>query len=433
MDTQRPDVVESGARLGLIVAAVMAATLMQTLDFIKPPGVSGDDWEPAMVADKQGHLYVAFAHAVVARERRGTYHTRLLVQRSDDGVHWNAPIAVAPPAPKGSEGQFDPWFTLAPDGRSLSLGFLQGYPHAPVEVVTSRNLGQSWSAPIGVSSLPPLLDKVVLALRGALMAVAYTDYHAHVIASVSTNQGTTWSTHVIATIHGLTDSSQMLVSGGSIDSKRNIFFTWDATWSSHHRPAPAAVWITRSGDRGASWTTTTIGYSGLPPRCRQCQDREFFAAQLTMAVGTDDRLYLLWNATSPSEKNGNGAPERVYLVSSSDRGHTFSEPREVSDAPTSAAHCFPAIATGPLPGDVRVAWMDTRSGEWNAYYRASRDGGLTFEPTVRLSSGRAVDFGVPYGDYMQLAVDRAGLTHAAWGEDDNQANPGNIWIANQIR
>ncbi|MGA8576710.1 MAG: sialidase family protein [Candidatus Cybelea sp.] len=233
---------------------------------------AGDDWEPATIADRAGHLYAAFAHADVSRERRGSYHTRMLVQRSDDGgVTWNVPVPIAAPAPRRSEGQFDPWFALAPDGTTLMLGFLQGYPKAPVDVVTSRNLGKTWSAPPkSISRLPPPLDKVVLASRGALMAIAYTDYKSHIVASISTDSGETWSTHVIFTIPGLTGSSQMLVSGGGIDSRNDIFFTWDATWDANHKPAPAAVWITKSADLGTNWTTTNIGSSGLPPACGQC-------------------------------------------------------------------------------------------------------------------------------------------------------------------
>lgn len=90
--------------------------------------------------------------------------------------------------------------------------------------------------------------------------------------------------------------------------------------------------------------------------------------------------------------------------------------------------------TSPRVRPVRLAWMDTRTGAWNAYYRYSTDGGRTLRaPSVALSTESAANFGIPYGDYMQLTVDTRGLTHAAWGEDDNQKNPGNIWIANQVR
>ncbi|MBV8147630.1 MAG: exo-alpha-sialidase [Candidatus Eremiobacteraeota bacterium] len=360
----------------------------------------------------------------------------MLVQRSDDGgVTWNAPVPVAAPAPKGSEGQFDPWFALAPDGRTLAFGFLQGYPNAPADAVMSTTLGRTWSTPpTRVSSLSPPLDKVVLVSHGSTRAYAYTDYHAHIIASISTDSGTTWTTHIISSLSELTPSSQVLVSGGGIDSRDDVYFTWDAVWDANHKPSPAAVWITKSSNLGASWTTTTIASSGMPPKCEQCEDRWFFAPQIAMAVGSDDTLYLLWNATTPSERNENGGIERIYFSTSSDRGATFSAPRDVSDAPLGAKHCFPALTTGPAAGDVRLAWMDTRAGSWNVYYRSSTNGGQTLSsPSIQLSSANAANFGIPYGDYMQMTVDTTGMTHAAWGEDTNQNNPGSIWIANETR
>ena len=37
-------------------------------------------------------------------------------------------------------------------------------------------------------------------------------------------------------------------------------------------------------------------------------------------------------------------------------------------------------------GDVRVAWMDNRTGWWNAWYRETADAGRTWSAEVRLSS-----------------------------------------------
>jgi hypothetical protein len=85
-------------------------------------------------------------------------------------------------------------------------------------------------------------------------------------------------------------------------------------------------------------------------------------------------------------------------------------------------------------GDVRVAWMDNRTGRWNTWYRRSADSGRTWSGTVRLSdrsdgapykSPRGFKF--PYGDYGQLAVDGRGRTHATWGEGPNYIGPGGAW------
>jgi hypothetical protein len=403
---------------------------------------AGDDWEPAIISDASGNLYVAITHASVAEEQKGVYYTQMMYQKSTDGgANWSAPAVVNPccPANRNEEGQFDPWFTLGPDGQTVSFAFIQNYSDATEDFTTSSNGGETWSTPIDVSSKPAPLDKTVLVSKGALFAYAYTDYNSNILASISTNGGDTWKTYVIANIPG--DLTQMLASGGGIDSEGNIYFTWDATWGKKHKPAPAAVWITKSADLGVSWTTTNIAYSGLPPACSSCQDREFFAPQINMTVGADDTLYLIWNSTPPGDLT-NGANERIYFATSRDHARTFSDAQNISDAPAMATHCFPTVVSGATPGDVRVAWMDTRTGRWNVFYRTSTTHGRKWKqtPSVRLSTYvpgirylTKQGFRFPYGDYMQMTIDPKGMTHAVWGADDDMNNPGNIWVANQVK
>jgi hypothetical protein len=94
---------------------------------------------------------------------------------------------------------------------------------------------------------------------------------------------------------------------------------------------------------------------------------------------------------------------------------------------------FPMIVAAG-PGDVRVAWMDNRTGRWNTWFRRSTDGGRTWSGAVRLSDRpggapykSAQGFRFPYGDYGQLAVDGRGRTHAAWGEGPSYTGPGGAW------
>ena len=84
----------------------------------------------------------------------------------------------------------------------------------------------------------------------------------------------------------------------------------------------------------------------------------------------------------------------------------------MSTAVPGIEHSFPAITPGPTPGDIRIAWMDMRTGDWNVFDRRSTDGGRHFGPEVQVS--RSVHgypyihpdgFDLPYGDYFQLTVD----------------------------
>ena len=103
----------------------------------------------------------------------------------------------------------------------------------------------------------------------------------------------------------------------------------------------------------------------------------------------------------------------------------------------SANAIFPAMAAAGS-GDFRVWWMDTRTGRWNVWYRASSDAGRTWSRDVRLSnaSGGAPykgtrGFGEAYGDYGEMAITNTGKTVAIWGEGPSYNGPGGVWFIRQ--
>ncbi len=99
---------------------------------------------------------------------------------------------------------------------------------------------------------------------------------------------------------------------------------------------------------------------------------------------------------------------------------------------------FPAIAAGAA-GDFRLTYMDSRTGAWNVWYRASTDGGVTWSADVKLSDATsgasyvsATGFAAPYGDYDAIAMTSVGKSVAVMGEGaDFTAGPGNIWFNRQ--
>jgi hypothetical protein len=171
--------------------------------------------------------------------------------------------------------------------------------------------------------------------------------------------------------------------------------------------------------------------SGAPPDCSaDLCGWAYLGAQITMTSDAAGTLYALWNAGSVDK-----GPERIYFAKSTDSGATWSARVDVSAAPTSAAHAFPAIVAGSA-GDVRIAWMDARAAGalWNTYYRRSKDGGATWTAETDLSTSVAgLDyikpdgFSYPFGDYFEIDIDDRGTTHAIWGEGLNYDGPGSIW------
>jgi hypothetical protein len=154
---------------------------------------------------------------------------------------------------------------------------------------------------------------------------------------------------------------------------------------------------------------------------------------MALTVGVDNVIYLLWNAASPSAAGG---PERVFFSRSVDHGASYTPAVGVSTAPTGTEHSFPAIAAGRSPGEVGIAWMDTRMGAWNVFYRESRAGGGSFGRTNRVSGFVAgypyltpAGFALPYGDYFKIVFGAGDRVLMAFGEGPSYAGPGNIWFS----
>ena len=86
-----------------------------------------------------------------------------------------------------------------------------------------------------------------------------------------------------------------------------------------------------------------MGVSGAPFPCSNC-GFAFLGAQATMAIGSDDTVYVLWNSTVDQT---NFAPERIYFAKSTNHGASYSTSQDVS----LAALAYPRVITS------RCRWM----------------------------------------------------------------------------
>lgn len=395
---------------------------------------AGDDWEPSITSDRFGHIYELNKHYDVkgGRTCQGCA-LHLLVQRSDDAGHtWSTPRLIAPIFVKG--GQYDPQIVVDPvDGRTVWATFLQN-SRSLIVAVKSTDFGESWSAPMIVTNRPPGLDKDELAVRGNRIIVAYDD-NFNTWASISLDGGKSWTTREV-----FPTSSQFSLSlsaGAVIDSQGNFYISWDSFDKAHRKfgDGPSTMWVTKSSDNGLHWVRSVIDTSGAPPPCNNC-GFSYLGSQMAIRIGSDDTIYLLWNGTAGKT---NFAPQRIFFSRSTDHGKSYSPRVDISDAPSGIEHCFPALAVGQKAGDVRLGWMDMRTGAWNVFYRSSFDAGSHLFSTVRISSFvpgypylTQKGFSSPYGDYWQMTVDKDNTTQMAFGESPNYQGPGNIWISHQL-
>ncbi len=445
----------AGAAL-LALAAIVAGSGVAAADtpkvaFSAPvrlgfPG--GDDWEPSVAADAYGHLYAFWTHYVgyaggatgdvdPTCPACGSPHMDLQVS-VDGGVTWSQPRAPFPTLTR----EDDPQIVVDPaDGRTLYASYMQNNKSSQY-VARSDDFGVHWRTML-VEPLQRGTDKDILAVRGPNV---YLVYHTlqKIFVSQSHDGGTTWATTNL--LNGTTNSQfgQSLPSGGAVDASGNVYFAWDGVNNTGQAKGTINLYVTKSTDRGTTWTTSLVDVSQAPPDCG-CKGWDYWGGQMALGVDAPGHVYVLWQATRV--KFG---PQRMYFAHSMDGGQTWSAPRDVSAAPVGANHAFPGVvATGN--GDVRIAWMDDRNGfdagssdpnaRWNTYYRASSDGGASWSAETQLSAytpGYSYELATPkdgylqpYGDYLEMDIDSHGKTVVVWGEGNGYVGPGNVWFTRQ--
>lgn len=384
----------------------------------------GDQWEPAIAADLKGHIYVLYPQYLGVPGCPECASPAMILQTSADrGRNWDQPRVVYPEG--ATRDQVDAQIVVDPlDGRTVYAAFMQNLK-ADIVVGKSTDFGATWSFVIA-NHTNAATDKPWLAVRGQDVYVAYN--HAQKVwVSHSHDGGITFTS---TTVNRNGKLGWSLASGGTVTPDGTVHFSWTGYERNGQAKGPVNLYISSSSDQGQSWTSRVVDISGAPPDCSDflC-GWAYLSAQIALTSDSSGTLYALWNASQTDR-----SPTRMFFARSEDGAATWSSPMEVSTAPQGVNHTFPAIAAGE-PGDVRIAWMDTRTDPlWNAYLRRSLDGGITWSPEADLSTYSPgfsyiflEGFSFPFGDYFEIDIDDRGTTHAVWGEGLNYDSPGSIW------
>ena len=391
----------------------------------------GDQWEPAIAADRSGHVYMLYAqYEGVPGCDDCANPTQILQVSNDRGQTWSSPRIIHPDGAE-SGGQWDSQVVVDPvDGQTVYVSFLQNNK-SDIAVGKSRDFGATWSF-VTADATNASTDKPILAVRGQDVYVVYN--HAQTIWGAYSHDGGANFAEVKINQNGKLGWS--LAGGGTVTPNGNVYFAWAGYENNGGAKGKVNLFVSGSTDGGRTWTTKTIEVSEAPPQCPDFNcGWAYLGAQLVLASDSTNTVYLLWNAGSTPF----GA-ERIYFAKSTDGGNTYTQKAEVSTAPPGTHHAFPAIAAVGN-GEVRISWMDARAhsaasdkDRWNVYYRASTNGGASWSTEVDVStfvSGFSFifpeGFRFPFGDYYEIDIDEQGTNHIIFGEGFDYNAPGSIW------
>lgn len=384
-----------------------------------------DDWEPAVATDpSSNYVYqMTTRYSGPTACRRCALPAMIFRRSADGGLTWEADRFISP----SRRTQHDPMIEVATDG-AIYVAWLEQY-RPGVMFSKSTDRGDTWSEPVAFTALfrrPRWNDRPVLAISddGRHVYIAFNSSDSFVVASH--DFGATWSTPVKTNA----DKRYWFHSAGAVAPDGTVYFgTVDF---SQDYTGSANIGVLRSADGGSSWSHTLLDVSAEMPDCGWAAGCYFgfLGSSIGLAVDDAGRVVAAYHFGATP-----GASQRMVARASAD-GVNWGA-RVALSGGTLEHNNFPAVAAGPGRNDFRVVWQGSAAGRtdtWNTWYRRTTDGGATWSAAVRLSDTttaapyrHADGYRFPYGDYLELAVDRDGWNHVIWGEGMSYVGPGGSW------
>jgi hypothetical protein len=385
-----------------------------------------NDWEPAIAADPtRPFVYMLGTRYGGARAcaHCPRVTTRLRISK-DDGRTWSKAGFLCP-CP-GTPSQYDPQIEVARNG-DVYAAFLRGFSPG-VTFRRSKDHGKSWSRPVSFRSFgSKWSDKPSLAVspNGRDVYIAYNGpSKGDSWMAQSHDGGRSWSAAKIRR------SERYIFAGGGAATNSGVVAFGGSDYNQRYTGFINTIAVV-SDDGGASWSHVHVARGNKQPDCTSdgCYDG-FYGPTPAIARDGNGDLVIAFAANHVREGR-----QRLYVARSTDDGRTWGRHQRLSA--THANAIFPAI-TGGGDGDIRLWWMDTRTGRWNTWYRSSSDGGRTWSRALRISDATAGPayvssrgFLEAYGDYGEIDITDRGRTVATWGEGPDYVGPGGIWFNRQ--
>ena len=237
-------------------------------------------------------------------------------------------------------------------------------PHSQIFFTLSRDLGVTWDnlpQTRNISKSPGEAFGPSLAVNRNGKLRLYVSYHDNSNGTtqayiISSKKKTKFRAPRNLTLHNGGAFSPRV----ALDSSETVNIVWGDT-----EEGPAKVLFVRSTDLGLSFNE--------PLDVSRSSGAAF---EPEIAIDSSDAINVAWQDTAPGTSV-------IMFSRSTDGGVTFSEPKQVSTGTGSATEA--AIATDTA-GRISVAWVDDSTGNAQAYYARSTNGGTSFSDPLNLSA-----------------------------------------------
>ncbi len=313
---------------------------------------------------------------------------------------WQTLVEIIPPEKDVTAGSAD--VAIGPAGQ-LAVAY-QWWRRMPtsskqIRVARSSDGGKTWVQPATSldTSGKAFAPKVAWGAEQSLVVVWSDEQRSNrvwdVYARRSPDGGTTWEPEQLLSRFAQNTPTDAYIRPEILsDGQKTFWVVWVGIRSGRSR-----LYLSRSTDGGHTWADP-VELSG--------QSHSVYGQRF---VRSGDRLLLVWQ----DKRTGR---DRLFAVSSTDRGITWTAPTRVDHLPDDAAtDAFgPSVVMSPS-GEVFVAWYDGRHGRDDIFVARSPDGGRTWDDKdLRLDMDEA---GTGVSRFPNVARAADGRIAVTWDDD----------------
>lgn len=238
--------------------------------------------------------------------------------------------------------------------------------------------------------------------------------------SVSTDGGQTFSMPSVVSADANCNSNFQRTANFVIDTKSNIHLVWTGARVN----SQPDIWYVRSTDQGKTWT--------MPVTVCDANDSSKYAQDFpAIACDSSDNLYVSFLDSRETQRK-TSSNVHLYTTRSTDGGMTWSVNKKADMLPGGMGGtcecCGLKIASSP-GGNLFIAYRSNIMNVRDIWLARSMDKGLTFEPSLKLSSEDWTINACPVSG-PNIAVDPAEGAHIVWRDiRDDSGGTSHIYYA----